>query len=125
MRSVLDGERMKSTLAAFDLIELQGDDLRDEPLSKRKQRLAKILESGPDAIVYNEHLEQDGAAVFEHACRMGLEGIVSKRLELALSERAVQDLAEVEKFRSVTPCGASARKTGPRENDYPRLRTIE
>ena len=69
------------TLAAFDLIELQGDDLRDEPLSKRKQRLAKILRSGPDAIVYNEHLEQDGAAVFEHACRMGLEGIVSKRLD--------------------------------------------
>ena len=68
------------TLAAFDLIELHGDDLRDEPLSKRKQRLAKILDSGPDAIVYNEHLEHDGAAVFEHACRMGLEGIVSKRL---------------------------------------------
>ena len=69
------------TLAAFDLIELHGDDLRDEPLSKRKQLLAKILGSGPDAIVYNEHLEQDGAAVFEHACRMGLEGIVSKRLD--------------------------------------------
>ena len=69
------------TLAAFDLIELQSDDLRDEPLSKRKQRLAKILGSGPDAIVYNEHLDHDGVAVFEHACRMGLEGIVSKRLD--------------------------------------------
>jgi ATP-dependent DNA ligase len=44
------------------LIELHGDDLRDEPLMKRKQQLAKLLGSGPDAIVYNEHLEQDGAA---------------------------------------------------------------
>ena len=69
------------TLAAFDLIELDGDDLRDEPLSKRKQRLAKMLGNGPEAIVYNEHLEHDGAAVFEHACRIGLEGIVSKRLD--------------------------------------------
>jgi bifunctional non-homologous end joining protein LigD len=68
-------------LAAFDLIELQGDDLRDEPLLKRKQRLAKILANDPEAIVYNEHLDHDGPAVFEHACRMGLEGIVSKRLD--------------------------------------------
>ena len=44
------------TLAAFDLIELLGDDLRDEQLSKRKQQLAKILGSSADAIVYNEHL---------------------------------------------------------------------
>ena len=68
------------TLAAFDLIELQGEDLRDEPLLERKQRLAKTLANGAAAIVYNEHLEHNGAAVFEHACRMGLEGIVSKRL---------------------------------------------
>ena len=33
------------------------------------------------AIAYNEHLKHDGPAVFEHACRMGLEGIVSKRLD--------------------------------------------
>ena len=69
------------TLAAFDLIELQGEDLRDEPLLERKQRLAKTLANGAAAIVYNEHLEHNGAAVFEHACRMGLEGIVSKRLD--------------------------------------------
>jgi bifunctional non-homologous end joining protein LigD len=69
------------TLAAFDLIELQGDDLRNDPLLTRKRQLAKILGKGVGAIVYNEHVEQDGALVFEHACRMGLEGIVSKRLD--------------------------------------------
>jgi bifunctional non-homologous end joining protein LigD len=69
------------TLVAFDLIELQGDDVRDEPLLKRKQRLAKMLGWGGEPIIYNEHLAHDGPAVFEHACCLGLEGIVSKRLD--------------------------------------------
>jgi len=69
------------TLAAFDLIELQGEGLRDRPLEQRKQRLAKMLARGGVAITYNEHLNHDGALVFEHACRLGLEGIVSKRLD--------------------------------------------
>ena len=69
------------TLAAFDLIELHGEDLRDRPLEQRKQRLAKMLARGGVAITYNEHLNQDGSKVFEHACRLGLEGIVSKRLD--------------------------------------------
>src|SRR5205823_13378548 len=69
------------TLVAFDLIELQAEDLRDEPLERRKQRLAKMLARGGAAITYNEHLNHDGPAVFDHACRLGLEGIVSKRLD--------------------------------------------
>jgi bifunctional non-homologous end joining protein LigD len=68
-------------LIAFDLIELQADDLRDLPLQQRKQRLAKILACGGEAVTYHEHLNHDGAMVFEHACRLGLEGIVSKRLD--------------------------------------------
>jgi bifunctional non-homologous end joining protein LigD len=68
-------------LIAFDLIELQGDDLRNHKLIDRKQRLAKMLSRGDAAISYNEHLAHDGPAVFEHACRLGLEGIVSKRLD--------------------------------------------
>src|SRR3954453_4043975 len=69
-----------ATLVAFDLIQLQNDALRDQPLVKRKHRLAKMLGNG-GAISYNEHIDQDGPAVFEHACRLGLEGIVSKRLD--------------------------------------------
>src|SRR4029079_4927 len=68
-------------LAAFDLIELKGDDLREEPLEKRKQRLEKILAGGVDTIAYNEHFYHHGDVVFDHACRLGLEGIVSKRLD--------------------------------------------
>jgi bifunctional non-homologous end joining protein LigD len=45
------------TLVAFDLIELQADDLRDLQLEQRKQRLAKLLARGGEAITYNEHLK--------------------------------------------------------------------
>jgi bifunctional non-homologous end joining protein LigD len=67
-------------LYAFDLIELNGDDLRRDPLQVRKSTLASILSKARPGIRFNEHIEGDGPTVFAHACRMGLEGIVSKRL---------------------------------------------
>jgi len=71
----------EAVLFAFDLIEHEGDDLRELPLIDRKRRLAKLLGKANHAIRFNEHLAHDGATVFDHACRMGLEGIVSKRLD--------------------------------------------
>jgi bifunctional non-homologous end joining protein LigD len=67
-------------LYAFDLLELNGKDLRPLPLSERKAKLARLLASASVAIVFNEHTDEDGATVFRHACKLGLEGIVSKRL---------------------------------------------
>ena len=68
-------------LYAFDLIELNGDDLRREPLEVRKATLASILRKARHGVRLNQHLEHpDGALVFAHVCKMGLEGIVSKRL---------------------------------------------
>jgi bifunctional non-homologous end joining protein LigD len=67
-------------LYAFDLIELNGDDLRRDPLQVRKATLASILAKARPGIRFNEHIEGDGPTVFAHACKMGLEGIVSKRL---------------------------------------------
>jgi ATP-dependent DNA ligase len=67
-------------LYAFDLIELDGDDLRREPLAVRKATLASLLARAAPGLRLNEHLEeQDGPLVFAHACKLGLEGIVSKR----------------------------------------------
>jgi bifunctional non-homologous end joining protein LigD len=64
---------------AFDLIELDGDDLRLDPLEVRKDALATLLMRAAAGLRFNEHLdEQDGPLVFEHACKFGLEGIVSK-----------------------------------------------
>jgi bifunctional non-homologous end joining protein LigD len=65
---------------AFDLLELDGRDLRREPIEKRKVLLAKLLKGSNLSIVLNEHFEEDGAIVFREACRLGCEGIVSKRL---------------------------------------------
>jgi bifunctional non-homologous end joining protein LigD len=66
-------------LYAFDLIELNGDDLRPDPLEGRKATLEMILAKAGPGIRFNEHLEGDGETVFRHACKLGLEGIVSKR----------------------------------------------
>jgi bifunctional non-homologous end joining protein LigD len=68
-------------LYAFDLLELDGTDLRREPIEVRKATLASILRKSRHGVRLNEHVEHpDGLTVFQHACKMGLEGIVSKRL---------------------------------------------
>ena len=64
---------------AFDLIELDGDDLRREPLEVRKATLASLLARAASGLRLNEHVEEDGPLVFYHACKLGFEGIVSKR----------------------------------------------
>jgi bifunctional non-homologous end joining protein LigD len=66
-------------LYAFDLIELNGDDLWRDPLESRKATLEMILVKAGSGIQFNEHMEGDGEIVFRHACKLGLEGIVSKR----------------------------------------------
>jgi bifunctional non-homologous end joining protein LigD len=66
-------------LYAFDLIELNGDDMRREPFETRKATLASLLKRAASGLRLNEHIEADGPTVFAHACKMGLEGIVSKR----------------------------------------------
>jgi bifunctional non-homologous end joining protein LigD len=66
-------------LYAFDLIELDGDDLRRHPLIVRKTTLGSLLARAALGLRLNEHLEADGPDVFHHACKLGLEGIVSKR----------------------------------------------
>jgi bifunctional non-homologous end joining protein LigD len=74
------GTVREAMLHAFDLLELDGEDLRPLPLGQRKKRLARLLARVRAGIAINEHTDEDGAVVFLHACRMGLEGIVSKRV---------------------------------------------
>jgi bifunctional non-homologous end joining protein LigD len=66
-------------LYAFDLIELDGCDLRREPIETRKAELVKLLRQADYGIFLSEHVEDEAAIVFQHACRLGLEAIVSKR----------------------------------------------
>ena len=75
------GRNHEALLYAFDLIEHDGDDLRGVALIERKRRLGRLLGRAGDAIQFVEHLSHEGPIVFEHACRMNLEGIVSKRTD--------------------------------------------
>ena len=65
------------------IVAYRVDDLRDLPLIERKRRLAKLISRTKQwrAIQYNAHLKGNGASVCAHVCRMGLEGIVSKRTD--------------------------------------------
>jgi bifunctional non-homologous end joining protein LigD len=74
------GARASAVHCAFDLLELDGKDLRRQPLEIRKHLLAKLLKGSHLSIVLNEHFEDDGDAVYRAACQLGREGILSKRL---------------------------------------------
>ncbi|HEX4292690.1 MAG TPA: DNA ligase D [Rhizomicrobium sp.] len=76
-----DGKTDQLIFFAFDLLFLDGEDLRPLALSERKQRLAALLAGPKQSLIrYVEHFETAGDAVLQSACRMHLEGIVSKRL---------------------------------------------
>jgi bifunctional non-homologous end joining protein LigD len=82
-----EGER-GALLIAYDLLELDGQDIRREPLQERRKRLARLLrptrgkvaQTIASGILLSEAIEGKGKAIFREACRLGLEGIVSKRL---------------------------------------------
>jgi bifunctional non-homologous end joining protein LigD len=68
-------------LYAFDLIEHDGEDLRDHPFLDRKAALARLLRNTEAGILFNEHIAEDGPLVFAHACQLGAEGVVSKKID--------------------------------------------
>ncbi|HXA38238.1 MAG TPA: DNA ligase D [Phenylobacterium sp.] len=79
-----DGRTDDLIFFAFDLLFADGADLRNLPLGERKSRLKALLEARPKTakrIRYVDHFEIAGDAVLQSACRMSLEGIVSKRLD--------------------------------------------
>jgi len=65
---------------AFDLLWLNGEDIRQQPLIERKQRLSGLLRSGQfERIIYAQHIEREGKRFFQEICARDLEGIVAKR----------------------------------------------
>jgi bifunctional non-homologous end joining protein LigD len=72
----------EAQLYAFDVLAMEGDDLRSLPLSMRKASLAKLLHRRPDGIFTGSFGEGEiGPDLFRQACMMGLEGLVSKRAD--------------------------------------------
>ncbi|MGY4498333.1 bifunctional non-homologous end joining protein LigD [Bradyrhizobium sp. GM24.11] len=76
LQNELKGKSTSIMLVAFDLLYLNGCDIRKLPLFQRKAELKKILNSTD--IQFSESFEIDGREMFAHACKVGLEGVVSK-----------------------------------------------
>ncbi len=66
---------------AFDLLELDGETLAEQPLIERKKALARLLADAPPPLHYSEHVRGGGEAMFAALCAQGYEGVVSKRAD--------------------------------------------
>jgi bifunctional non-homologous end joining protein LigD len=95
-RAVLDGElvcldkngrpifadllhrRRRPVFVAFDLLHLDGEDLREATLSERKAFLARLIPEKSFSLLYAEHAVYNGRALFDQVCALDLEGIVAK-----------------------------------------------
>ncbi len=79
--ALADGKTTNLIFFVFDLLYADGEDMRKLPLAERKARLQTRIADTPDIIRYVEHFTSAGDAVLQSACRMDLEGIVSKKLD--------------------------------------------
>ena len=77
LRCKAGGEQ--ASFVAFDLLSLECSDLRQQPLADRREALERLV-AGVDSIQFSKAQQAAGAIVFAHACKLGLEGIVSKRV---------------------------------------------
>src|SRR5436190_672822 len=80
--------------------------LRHDPLAVRKATLVSVLARAAPGLRFNEHLEEDGPTVFGHACKLGLEGIVSKRKDSRYSSGRTAHWIKSKN----TACGAVKRE---------------
>ena len=80
-RLLTSAGQQEACLVAFDLLALDGEDLRPLPLLARRARLQELFDGAPDSLRFSEHMKGPaGEALFRHACAMNLEGIVSKKV---------------------------------------------
>ena len=93
-----EGRTERLTFYAFDLLYLDGYDLTGTPLIDRKEALRALVGDGAGALRFSDHFEESGELVLRHACRLGLEGVISKDARFALSRGARPQLAQVQVF---------------------------
>jgi bifunctional non-homologous end joining protein LigD len=75
------GAEMHLAYYAFDLLHLSGFDLRKATLAERKRLLAELLPPGDELLRFSEHFTTDSRTFLAHCCKLGLEGMISKRLD--------------------------------------------
>jgi hypothetical protein len=105
-----------AVLCAFDLLEVNGEDIRRVPIEDRKRRLAGLLRFPHEGISINEAFSGEGAVIYSHACALGCEGVVSKRLG-SLTAPADRDIGSKSRTRVRQPSSANAKSTG-RSGDH-------
>lgn len=98
---------------AFDLLYLDGYDLRDAPYATRKEMLRQVLERAPETFVYAEDIQAESEEIFRNACRMGLEGLVGKRADAPYRSGRVESWIKLKCKKSETfPIIAFVEKLG-------------
>ncbi|MBB6505947.1 bifunctional non-homologous end joining protein LigD [Sphingomonas endophytica] len=87
------------TLFAFDLLEVDGEDLREQPNVARKERLRALVGEGEERLRFAEHIVGSGEQLFETMCREGYEGVVSKRADAPYRGRRTQSWLKIKCIR--------------------------
>ena len=107
------GRKDRLLYYAFDLLYLDGLDLRGARLAERKRLLSELLAGASERILYAEHLEGDGGEIYQRACAMGLEGIVSKQQDAPYRSGRVESWIKVKcGKRDMFPIVAFVEKLG-------------
>jgi bifunctional non-homologous end joining protein LigD len=81
LQAALKGDPHKIDYVAFDLLELDGEDLTQRPLLERKEMLAALIGEGRGHLRYSDHIVGRGEELFKSFCGAGLEGVISKRVD--------------------------------------------
>ena len=109
------GRKDRLLYCAFNLLYLDGLDLRGAALAERKRVLSQLLTGASERILYAEHLEGNGPEIRERACAMGLEGIVSKQQDAPYRSGRVESWIKVKcGKRDAFPIIAFVEKLGAR-----------
>ncbi len=85
LQAALKGDPGKIDYFAFDLLELNGENIAGRPLLERKELLAQLLDGADGRLRYSDHILGRGEQLFERFCSAGLEGVISKRVDAKYS----------------------------------------
>src|ERR1700709_2112795 len=117
LQNELKGKSAKIIMVAFDLLYLNGSDLRKLPLVDRKSMLNKLI--AKTAIQFSESFEVDGPELFKHACKTGLEGVVSKVRDSSYPQGRSNDWVKVTcRQRETLPIAGFAMKANRFDGIY-------
>jgi bifunctional non-homologous end joining protein LigD len=101
LRAAIGREPHRLLFYAFDLLHLDGFDLRGAALCDRRRVLASLLGKQPGRISMSEAIDEPGDVLFEHACQMGLEGIVAKRADAPYRSGRVETWIKVKCLKAM------------------------